>query len=519
MGRKIGCPVENCGGAKGTGTFSATHTKCGIRILSIKEQDRADGDEYKDSQAEIPVKRLYRPLLIKYEVKACSMTVTLWVEFDPGNLVHAGFYQAYRGKGISVPRVAVVVRGEAKNPGVYDALWDCRDQTEDHRILLYGSYKVRILGLEDVTHKDETSIKIMPPLAWNYGIHYAGNTTKKPVEGARDAQKALADGTGFLSEASVSSPALTAWMGWQESAVGVFDGHSNPFAIAFYSEESQPGKPAVFKKSHQSVITEGKNIPGKGLDDTNCVEFPSEPPNALRDVFFILLAGCRGGNDVLAVQMQLKRRSKLFNPGAIDGKHGPKTTAALQSWQKGEKIEPADGTKNNATLAALGVDPSLREKDQTIEVQKKLKNFSKRYDPGPDDGIWGEHTERALTHYQEDHSPPLEVNSLPDKPTLHHLNVDDSTGVGARNVAETCTMRGCNLAFGFVNKVSFVTGEKWHIAFWKFAAAGSGIDDAASEAKSLCGALASKELEYKIYARDGVDPNSTLHPARHGRDM
>jgi hypothetical protein len=111
------------------------------------------------------------------------------------------------------------------------------------------------------------------------------------------------------------------------------------------------------------------------------------------------------------------------------------------------------------------------------------------------------------------------VNSLPDTPTLKHLKIADASGSVTRNIAESFTTRGCNLTFGFVKKVSFTAAEKWHIAFWQSAAAGSGIDDAASEARTLGGVVASKELEYTIYARDGVDKNSTLHPARYGRDM
>jgi peptidoglycan hydrolase-like protein with peptidoglycan-binding domain len=360
--------------------------------LSIKEQDNDDGSEYKDSAAEISVKNLIKPLRIQYEVKLCAMDVTLWVEFDAGNAIHSKFYTAFDGNGINSPRVVIVVNGEAKSPGTYEALWDGRDQTADHRILLAGTYNVRILGLEDLTHKDATTIKVMPPFGWNFGIHYAGNTTKKEVMAARDAQKSLADGTSFVSEASLSSTAVDAWNDLQISAVGVISGHSNPFSLCLYSEESQPGKPAAFHKSKESVIAMGQAK--KPLDVDNSVNLKNEAANALRDEFLIVLAGCRASNEVLAVQMQLKQRSKDFNPGPIDGKHGPKTTAALQHWQEWEHIEPADGTKNDTTLAAMGIDPGLSEQDQTREVQKKLKNYSHRYDPGEADGQWGPKTER-----------------------------------------------------------------------------------------------------------------------------
>ena len=524
MPPKIGSPVMDCpaAGAPTAGKTGATHKTCGIKILSIREQDNEEGYEFKDSQAEIDVKSLNKPLRIRYEVKACAMSVTLWVEFDPGNKVHAKFYGAYDGNGIDVPRVAVVVQGEAKSPGVHEALWDGRDQTSDHRILLAGAYKVRILGLEDLTHKDVTSVKMAPPMAWNHGIHYASKgmtqSTKKEVESARDKQKSLADGTAFLSEATASAHASVAWGNMRISAVSVISGHSGPVNLCFYPEESQPGKPAVFKRNKQSLIVTAGPASGKSFDAENSVNIADEPANSLRDVFFILLAGCMAGNEFYLVQSRLNKLSKGLDPGPIDGIHGRKTTAALKCWQEWEKIEPADGAKNETTLAALGVDPSLSEREQTRAVQKKLKNFSKRYNPGKLDGAWGDKTESALTHYQEDHSPPLEVNSLPDKPTLKHLKLDDVSGP-LPNIAESFIQRGCNIAFGFKNKVGFKGGEKWHIAFWDLAAKGSGIDDAASEARSLCGAVYRKELEYNIFTRDGVDRNSTLHPARHGRDM
>ena len=70
-----------------------------------------------------------------------------------------------------------------------------------------------------------------------------------------------------------------------------------------------------------------------------------------------------------------------------------------------------------------------------------------------------------------------------------------------------------------VDKISFSVAEKWHINFWNQVAGGSGIDDAATEAKSMCGRKCAKELEYNLKTRTGVDKNATLHPARHGRDI
>ncbi len=527
MCKKIGSPSTPCNSkalpGEGKPVDQAKHQGCSIRIISIKEKDNEKGDEYKQSGAEICVKSLSEVLVIKYEVKACSMSVSLWIEFDPANKVHADFYKTYEGKGVLSPKVVTIVTGEIKNPGIYEVLWDGRDKTSDHRILLSGTYKVRVQGLHEVLRKDETTIKIMPPFSCNYGIHYPSNTTKKEIDHATTVQKKLKDGTAFIPDSSVAITAFEAWTGMKDAAVNVVSGHSNPFLLAFYPEESKPGKPVHYtrkKTSYLLTIDRPNPPPAKPKADIdNSVFIPEEPANALRDVFLSILAGCRASNEIMLIQQRLKELSVSFHPKGIDGKHGPKTTKALAAWQKWENVTPADGTKNEATLNKLAVDKLLDEKKQTREVQKKLTNFSKSYDPGKVDGVWGDHTEDAITNYQEDHSPPLEINSLPDNKTLKHLHPAGTLEGKVHDIAEAFTLLGCNLVLGFIKKVSFSSAEKWHIHFWNQLAAGSGVNDAAAEARELCGSRRSKELEYLLYSRSGVDNNSTLHPARHGKDM
>jgi peptidoglycan hydrolase-like protein with peptidoglycan-binding domain len=522
MNTKVGSPVATCSAdtfKPGKPADPKDHKNCAIRILSIKEPG---GDEYKDCAVDIHVKSLNDPLQITYEVKTCTMKVTLWVEYDSGNKVHSKFYKPYDGKGVIGKRVAILLQCKTKAPGIYKVKWDGRDNTKDRRILLDGTYTVRIQGIHAVTKEDKTTIKFQIPFSCNYGIHYHKSkydlhSTKKEIEYASDKQKKLKDGTGFDASSSVTEPALFAWGIMQVSAVIVAELHSNPFLMAFHSEESKPGKRAYYRKSKKSVISSFD--PGKTIDADNSVVLPNQSADALRDVFLMIMSGCRTGNEVLAVQGRLKSLSKKFNPGPIDGKHGPKTTAALKAWQQWEKIRPDNGEKNPATLAALKVDPTLDEKRQTREVQKKLKSFSKRYNPGKEDGIWGDKTETALTNYQQDHCPPLDINSLPDKKTLKHLKIDGSKGAVERSLVDAFIRKGCNIVFGFRKKVSFAGAEKWLMNFWKQAAGGSGIDDAASEAKTMCGRRYAKELVYNLKTRDGVDKNATLHPARHGRDM
>ncbi len=520
MCNRVGNPVASCPASSArVGNPGSDHKNCAIKILSIKEPG---GFEYKDCKNEIHIKSLGKPLHISYEVKVCTMKVTLWIEYDPANKVHSAFYKSYEGKGVTGKRVVVVLQGETKSPGIYKVVWDGRDKTQDHRILLDGTYTVRVQGLHEATRDDKTTIKFQPPFACNYGIHYhkSGNdlhSSKNEIEHARDKQKRLKDGTALNSESSVTDPALLSWNMMRVSAVIVAELHSNPFLMSFHSEKSTAAKRAYYTKSKKSVISSFN--PGKGIDNDNSVLLSSEPTDALRDVFLMVMSGCRTGNETLAVQGRLKAHAKRIDPRWVDGKHGPITTAALKKWQKWERIQPDDGTKNPATLVALKIDPALNEKKQTREVQKKLKSFSKRYNPGKFDGIWGDKTEKALTNYQEDHTPELDVNSLPDKKTLKHLKLDGSKGAMEPSLVEAFVKRGCNIVFGFKRKVSFVGAEKWLINFWNQAAGGSGIDDAATEAKTMCGKKYFKELEFNLKSRTGVDKNSTLHPARHGRDI
>ena len=528
---KIGSPV--CGCSPTSPPFEAIvgkpvdpdkHKNCRIKLLSVKEKDNDESAEYIGSATEIHVKGLSHDLRIRYEVTVCAMSVTLWLEID-GNPIHGDFYKTYEGQGVTGKRVVVVEDGVSRDPGVHEALWDGRDKTVDHRILLDGTYKLRIQGLHDATPTDESTIRIMPPFSWNFGIHYAGgNTTKKEIEHAKAAQTKLSDGTFFSSNATCAELASVAWAEMQSAAAGAISGHSSPTALGFYPEESTPGKPVIYKGSKCSRILSRSSAgitpqQAAQADLANSVFLPEQPANALRDVFLIVLAGCKAGNEILLIQTRLKELAKAFDPGSVDKKHGPKTTAALQAWQQWEHIEPADGTKNEATLQRMGIDPALDEASQTAKVQAHLKALSRRYHPGEPDGAWGPKTETAITNYQQDHSPPLDVTSLPDRATAKHLHPAGSMEGEARNIAEAFIGMGCNIAFGFVKSVSFPGAEKWHINFWDLATQGSGVDDAAAQARVMCGAKHFKELEYSIYHASGVDKNSALHPARHGRDL
>jgi peptidoglycan hydrolase-like protein with peptidoglycan-binding domain len=527
---ELGSPVCPCAGGaahastagEGTPVDEAAHRDCRIRLVSVTESQVEDSMEYIDSANDIFVKGIdlaRHQLLIRYEVTGCTMNVTLWVEHEPGNTVHANFYAQYEGEGVSGRRVVTIVNGQSKAPGMHEVLWDGRDKTGHHRILLSGQYLLKVQGLHDVTRSDQSTIKVMSAFSYNHGIHYAGgNTTQRECEHASDRQQNLVDGTGYFPNTIVASPAREAWENMRQGALGIVSGHSNPNELLFYPEASRPGHEARFRRDQQSFITQVRLAPNfAGHEDS--VSIPLEPDDSLRDMLLSIMAGCRAGNEVLNVQERLKYLHRSLDPGRPDGDHGRRTTAALSVWQDWEGLSPADGTKTPETLARMGVDPALDEASQTLAVQTRLRALARRYDPGAVDGRWGPSTEGALTRYQEDHSPPLTANSLPDAPTLRSLRLDAESGRPGRNIAEMFCHRGCNLVVGFVKKVSFRAAEAWHMHFWDLAAQGVGVDDACAQARDLCRASMRPELEYTLYNRSDVDRNLSLHPARHGVDM
>jgi hyperosmotically inducible periplasmic protein len=63
-------------------------------------------------------------------------------------------------------------------------------------------------------------------------------------------------------------------------------------------------------------------------------------------------ARSRGNAQVMAMQQALNEKG--FNPGPIDGSHGPRTTSALKDYQKSENLT-VTGTMDHDTAAKLGV--------------------------------------------------------------------------------------------------------------------------------------------------------------------
>ncbi|MGE5391561.1 MAG: peptidoglycan-binding protein [Deltaproteobacteria bacterium] len=115
------------------------------------------------------------------------------------------------------------------------------------------------------------------------------------------------------------------------------------------------------------------------------------------------------GDDVTAVQAALMANG--FNPGPIDGIFGPRTSAAVASFQAAKGL-PATGNVDYQTYAALGIEcpqtpppcrtlkltsPYMRGEDiRTVQTILSARGF----DPGPVDGIYGPRTSAAVSEFQ-----------------------------------------------------------------------------------------------------------------------
>jgi peptidoglycan hydrolase-like protein with peptidoglycan-binding domain len=109
------------------------------------------------------------------------------------------------------------------------------------------------------------------------------------------------------------------------------------------------------------------------------------------------------------VQRQLKGLG--FNLGAVDGKLGAQTMAALRTYQQQYRL-PVTGRLDETTLRSIlperfeptGVPLDLSNQEDLQQAQRQLKALG--FDPGSTDGKFGPQTEAALRAYQQAHRLP-----------------------------------------------------------------------------------------------------------------
>jgi peptidoglycan hydrolase-like protein with peptidoglycan-binding domain len=482
--------------------------KAGVEILAIKDENPT---EYHGGKEMVNLKILQyidEQLEIDFKVMGLKQKINVWVEYKPSK-IHDNFYNQYKGNDFSPPRVANIIIDQWYEPGKYYVKWDGRDSTNHLRLLIAGDYRVVIEGKTATWSKtDKTTLKVDKPEAYLYGIHYqrggSSESSKKSVEHVEKKVKSLKDGSGFDATSYLDRQAIGVVEDMKQAALSYHIGHSGPFVIVLYSVEG--GK---FKKKNQTYLylygTANDHPPPNA-----CIQ--AQPEGCFKDMFLAVFNGCRAGNEVSMLQWRLKS----FNPGPIDGKHGERTTKALRNFQTANSIAPNDGTKNAITLLWFGLsEEKLSERKTTRKIQRKLKSYSVRRISKK--GVMNNETRRALKNYQRDH-PRLNVTGKPDEKTLKALNLGDLQSMSSlpRNVADAMRYKGADITVGFIHSVRVDYAKEWARKFWNNLANGQGIRTAGKSALSDINARLHMHVRFRVYARDGISMESTMHPARHG---
>ena len=476
-----------------------------VLIVSIKDKLST---EYHAAKTDANVKMLdflSDQLRIEYRVNSVKQKVNLWVEYESSK-IHDDFYKQYKSKTFVPPRVAWLVKDAELEPGDYYIDWDGRDQTRDLRLALTGKYLVKIVGARATWKSSHTTkLVVSRPEACGYGIHYkkgrSWESSKDELKHLEKSFEKLKDGTGFDVTTQLDRPAGGAMEDIQSAAVFYFGGHANPFGIVFHGLQGK--RYSKRDRSLMYTFGRGQTHPHASIADAK--------ESAFKDLFLIILNGCKTGNQVSVAQVVFRK----FNPGPVDGDHGKKTIAALQWFQKIHALPPADGTKNTFTLQWFNISSEGKsEKALTREVQEKLRS----YYAGKTTGKMNSATKKALKNYQTDH-PGLKVTGEFDAPTLKALQIGDrqSSLYLPLNIADSMGYRGADIAIGFEHSIDFKEAETWAKAFVDNLVAGDGVNKAAEKAVAKVDQKKRSQFQFNIYAQEKVSKNTTLHPARFGR--
>ena len=119
-------------------------------------------------------------------------------------------------------------------------------------------------------------------------------------------------------------------------------------------------------------------------------------------------------------ELQRELTLRGLEPGAIDGRYGPRTTDAVKRFQHTKRL-PEDGVADQATLDALHgrtiTQPFSRREDRVKELQHQLTALGLQ--PGRIDGRYGPITTDAVRRFQRAHDLP--VDGVADPVTLSAL--------------------------------------------------------------------------------------------------
>ena len=152
----------------------------------------------------------------------------------------------------------------------------------------------------------------------------------------------------------------------------------------------------------------------------------TSPPTTHAVVMLALGSGYtpHGATPVRVLQRRL--RTAGFSPGPIDGRYGPLTQAAVESFQASRHLQ-IDGIAGPITLTALhntyhslypGAGYTISGGSPAVRVmQRRLAKAG--FSPGPIDGLYGPLTAHAVARYQTAHHLP--ANGIADPATLTTL--------------------------------------------------------------------------------------------------
>jgi len=479
--------------------------KIGVKVLKITDSNKSN---FLDGKEELNFKMLdfiQDKTIFLFEVTGDKQKVEGWIEYESSK-VHDDFYKQYQKGEFKPPRVAQILKPKNLEPGKFIIKWNGRDDTPDKRFILAGKYLVKFKSTyKNITKTVEAKFTIAKPEAYNYGVKYkkhgSWESSKPDVDAAEKSEKSLKDSTGYAVISQLGRHAIEAVEEWKSAGVIYFTGHASPFSIVFHGKEG-----VVYKKKDKSIVSLWGRKSG---DSSNDVVLSKEKKGAFKDLFFMMLNGCRTGNDILIYQYNVTN----MHPKGIDGKHGKKTTAALAHFQKVHKLTPNDGKKHPSTLKWFNVSTDLSEKKQTKEIQKKLTSYT----CGKADGKWGPKTKKSVRNYQTDH-PDLKVTEELDDATFAALDIGVSSDPKAipKNVANAMKLRGADIILGFVHKVDWKLSTDWAIDFWDNLAKGQGFNTAADNARAMIDKRKRKQFAHKFFAMKGISTETTLHPARYG---
>jgi hypothetical protein len=294
--------------------------------------------------------------------------------------------------------------------------------------------------------------------------------------------------------------------------VSYFGGHSSPIGLVFEnaSDKSQSSWLGL-------VMLGGKNSP-IGIDTVSLKEMPDD---AFRDVFLVILAGCRAGNPVYAPQLRLRNLGRKMDPKQVNGVLTPDTQQAIDSYQRWKEL-PRTRNIDAALLLALGLDPAAPPAAATTirSVQASLSILSDMLQPDLDNkgeptGVWGVGSTLAAITYQNNMN--LEPTGICDQPTLHKM------GMGAEDryqesVAQTILDKGAEVVVAFDDYTQFGAMERWSEHFWQLLSEGVSIGDADKRARALVTLGPKERLPAPRIVPEQAGSLSLL-PARYGRTL